>query len=92
MSNWYVHLQAKHSLTALVALRPAEQKGNSHFQLSLQGRLIFLQKTTSSLYTAAVCNCMFLISPNLDFMATSDVINYSGTFFLLVLVNEGFHL
>lgn len=51
MSNWYVHLQAKHSLRALVALRPAEQEGNSHFQLSLQGRLMGLQKTISSLYT-----------------------------------------
>lgn len=58
MSNWYV--QAKHSLTALVELRPAEEEGNSHFQLSRQGRLMGLQKATSSLYTAAVCNCMFL--------------------------------
>lgn len=61
MSNWFVHLQAKHSLTALVVLRPAEEEGNSHFELSLQGRLMGLQKTTSSLYTAAVCNCMFLV-------------------------------
>lgn len=61
MSNWFMHLQAKHSLTARVALRPAEEEGNSHFQLSLHERLMGLQNTTSSLYTAAVCNCMFLV-------------------------------